>query len=384
LRLLVAPFGVLSFEGEVMKCAYRTAQGSLVLSAFIFASAAWPAFAETPGEIPKPWTYEGSMKLQEQQRQQDQQFQQQPQSQQSGGAMAQGGAQSAAWDAARRNWQKKPPLPADRNPLLGKWTRPPSTRGDPNDPFAQLKALAKGGMCEVLFGSGGVFEFRPDRLVGMDARTPEEELDRVEYRGDAKHVAVLPKTTLKLIEFDFDGPNRIHWTGQNCVLVRVGATSTDAAAAAPPKVANAAPTATAASRPSSGGALLLSVGATSPTDKVAGRKLWVLKADPQVALIKGGLTSTPNGTVLQNWMRACQKRDQACATGAQALQVYSVGLATTDANGRAQTPPLPPGRYWVLSDAKVDNMRLMWNQPVDVKGVDTSVTLDKRNAMPVE
>jgi hypothetical protein len=38
----------------------------------------------------------------------------------------------------------------------------------------------------------------------------------------------------------------------------------------------------------------------------------------------------------------------------------------------------------VLSDAKVDNMRLMWNQPVDVKGVDTSVTLDKRNAMPVE
>jgi hypothetical protein len=367
-----------------MKCGYRTAQRSLVLSAFIFASASWPALAETPGEIPKPWTYEGSMKLQEQQRQQDQQFQQQPQSQQSGGAMAQGGAQSAAWDAARRNWQKKPPLPADRNPLLGKWTRPASTRGDPNDPFAQLKALAKDGMCEVLFGSGGVFEFRPDRLVGMDARTPEEELDRVEYRGDAKHVAVLPKTTLKLIEFDFDGPNRIHWTGQNCVLVRVGATPTDAAAAAPPKVANAAPAAAAASRPSSGGTLLLSVGATSPTDKVAGRKLWVLKADPQVALINGGLTSTPNGTVLQNWMRACQKRDQACATGAQALQVYSVGLATTDANGRAQTPPLPPGRYWVLSDAKVDNMRLMWNQPVDVKGVDTSVTLDKRNAMPVE
>jgi hypothetical protein len=167
---------------EVMKCGYRTARRSLVLSAFIFASASWPALAETPGEIPKPWTYEGSMKLQEQQRQQDQQFQQQPQSQQSGGAMAQGGAQSAAWDAARRNWQKKPPLPADRNPLLGKWTRPASTRGDPNDPFAQLKALAKGGMCEVLFGSGGVFEFRPDRLVGMDARTPEEELDRVEYQ----------------------------------------------------------------------------------------------------------------------------------------------------------------------------------------------------------
>ena len=59
-------------------------------------------------------------------------------------------------------------------------------------------------------------------------------------------------------------------------------------------------------------------------------------------------------------------------------------MATTDANGRAKTPPLPAGRYWVLSDAKVDNKRLMWNQAVDVKGSDTPVTLDQRNAMPVE
>jgi len=26
----------------------------------------------------------------------------------------------------------------------------------------------------------------------------------------------------------------------------------------------------------------------------------------------------------------------------------------------------------------------MWNQPVDVKGANASVTLDRRNAMPVE
>ena len=88
--------------------------------------------------------------------------------------------------------------------------------------------------------------------------------------------------------------------------------------------------------------------------------------------------------MLQNWMRACQRREQACATGAQALKPYSVGIATTDANGHAQTPPLPAGRYWVLSDAKVDNKRLMWNQPVDVKGADASLTLDRRNAMPVD
>src|SRR5207244_3937170 len=87
---------------------------------------------------------------------------------------------AAALSAARAKWEKQPPLPADRNPLLGRWTRPASTRPNPSDPFGPLTALAKGGLCEMLFG-GGVFEFRPDKLVGMDERTHEQKLDRVEY-----------------------------------------------------------------------------------------------------------------------------------------------------------------------------------------------------------
>ena len=102
------------------------------------------------------------------------------------------------------------------------------------------------------------------------------------------------------------------------------------------------------------------------------------------ALIRSGLTSTPYGTVLQNWMRACYNRAQDCQTGALALKPYTIGIATTDATGHAQTPLLPTGRYWVLSDAKVDNRHMMWNQPVDVKGANASVTLDRGNAMPVE
>ncbi len=370
-----------------MNRAYCTSCVSRVLWALAFACAPTLGIAETPGEIPKPWTYEGSMKLQEQQRQQDQQFRQQQQSPQGAPRIAPGGggggAAAAAADAARAKWQKQAPLPAERNPLLGKWTRPASTRANPNDPFGQLQALAKGGLCEALFG-GGVFEFRPDRLIGMDERTREQELDRVEYRGDAKHVVVLPKTTLKLIEFDVDSPDRIHWTGQNCVLVRLAATTTASTGSAPAKVANAAPAPSTGSHSSTGGVLTLSVSAASSTDNVSGRKLLVLRADPRLALIRGGLTSTRDGTVLQNWIRACAKRDQACATGAQALNAYSVGIATTDAHGRAQTPPLPAGRYWVLSDAKVDNKRLMWNQPVDVKGADASLALDRRNAIPVD
>jgi hypothetical protein len=71
-----------------------------------------------------------------------------------------------------------------------------------------------------------VFEFRPDALVGIDKRTRRAEpLDQVEYRGGGKQVAVIPKATLKLIVFDFDGPDRIRWQGQNCTLSRVGGPS---------------------------------------------------------------------------------------------------------------------------------------------------------------
>ena len=290
------------------------------------------------------------------------------------------GAQAAS--AARAMWEKRPALPPDRNPLLGKWTRPPSSRTNSSDPFAALAAMAKGGLCEVLFG-GGIFEFRPDRLVGMDERTPPQELDRVEYRGDAKRVVVLPKTTFKLIEFDFEGPDRINWASQKCVLVRVGAASGSASAAKPATVATVAPP-SAHSDTTTGGVIAFSVGAPSPDNNVAGRTLWVLKQDAQVALIKGGLKSTPYASVLQNWMRACAERTPDCEKGARALNTYSVGYIKTDANGHAQTPTLPVGRYWVLSDAKVGNKRLMWHELVDLKAGNQSLTLDQRNAMPVE
>lgn len=145
-----------------------------------------------------------------------------------GGAMgggSAGGAAGANLERARQDWLKRPALAAASNPLLGVWTRP-ANRTNAADPFAQLGALMKGGLCEVFFSGDAVFEFRPGALVGIDKRTHRvEPLDQVEYRGSAKQVVVIPKATLKLIVFDFDGPDRIRWQGQNCSLSRVGGAS---------------------------------------------------------------------------------------------------------------------------------------------------------------
>lgn len=292
-------------------------------------------------------------------------------------ALKQSAPASAQLEQARQTWLKRPPLPPDRNPLLGRWKRPSSARANSSDPFAQVQAMLQGGLCEVLFG-GGVFEFRPDRLVGMDGRTPEMELDRVEYRGDSKRVIVIPKTTFKLMDFEVEGPDRINWASQNCVLVRAGA-ATGSAAASKPAQADSQRTSAGA-----GGVVVLSVGAASAENKVAGRQFLILNEDPQVALIKGGLQPTPHSSVLQNWLRACINRTPNCEKGALALRPHNVGTATTDANGRAETAPLPAGRYWVLHEAGVGGKRWMWNQPVDVKAGMQSLTFDQRNAMPVE
>jgi hypothetical protein len=381
------------------RSAVRVLAGTTLTAAVAMSSAQTPAQLEYERQQREYWRQQEQQRQEQQRQQQENARRQQEESSrinapassgqtQGGAALSSPQGRSAdptgaqAYSAARAMWEKRPALPPDRNPLLGKWMRPPSTRPNPSDPFGAVSALAKGGLCEVLFG-GGVFEFRPDRLMGMDERTPAQELDRVEYRGDAKRVVVLPKTTLKLIEFDFEGPDRINWASQTCVLVRVGAASSSASTRAPAAATSAAAAAAPSSSSGAGGVLAISVDAATVANNVGGRKFLVLKQDPQFALIQGGLKSTPYASVLQNWTRACVNRAPECEKGARALQPYIVGVATTDASGRAQTAALPAGRYWVFGDAKVGDKRLMWHELVDLKG-DRSVTLDLRNAMPVE
>ena len=247
------------------------------------------------------------------------------------------GAQAAVGCA--RNVGKAPRAAADRNPLLGKWTRPASTRTNSSDPFAAVFALAKGGLCEVLFG-GGVFEFRPDRLVGLDERTPPQELDRVEYRGDAKHVVVLPKTSLKLIEFDFEGPDRINWASQKCVLVRVGAASSSASAAAPATATSARRLRRRRSSDSTaGGVLAFSVGAPSADNKVAGRTLLGVEAGCSGSPDPRGFEVDPVCHRPAELDARLRREDTRLRKGHSSAAGLQRRLRKTDANGHAQTPP---------------------------------------------
>jgi hypothetical protein len=137
-------------------------------------------YGTVPGAIPDPSTYQGSMELQRREQEQQQQYEQQQQSQPStqgqpgyGGAPYSGPVASPA-----APWRKLPPLPAAKNPLLGRWhpngADASQVVGSTDnlgalfgpDFAAMTKNLAGGilgGGCDSMFGRG-VIEFRPDTL----------------------------------------------------------------------------------------------------------------------------------------------------------------------------------------------------------------------------
>jgi hypothetical protein len=133
-------------------------------------------------------------------------------------------AERRTTDTARQRGilEKQPPLPASRNPLLGRWET--STRPAPDaDPFAQLAAMFTG--CGVLLGDG-IVEFGPDRWAVYDS-DGRNEMGAISYRAGTKGVVFgLPAkgSIFELLPFEFDSPDQVHLVGVVCTLRRTNAT----------------------------------------------------------------------------------------------------------------------------------------------------------------
>ena len=201
--------------------------------------------------------YERSMKqqqlydLQQQNARQQQQLQQQQQDQLYNDALRQQQARQqgdvAQGQAVLRSWQQRPPLAADKNPLLGRWNSLGSagakrSAAGISPEMAQLaNALLggiTGGMCDSMLGRGLV-EFRPNAVVAIGGDGRERVLYRAEYRGGGARVVVLPQgaTSFTHMIIDFNGRNQASVAAVGCGLTRVGG-----AAAVESADATAAPT----------------------------------------------------------------------------------------------------------------------------------------------
>ena len=129
---------------------------------------------------------------------------------------------------ARARYEKLPPLPANRNPLLGRWQLQRAGGGAQNSVLGMLANL--GSMVCPGFAEG-VLDFRETVL----ADGAGSALDHVRYRGVGNRVAVLGTRGVPLMEFDFEGPNRMRSTVSiDCQFTRVGSAGAATARAGTP------------------------------------------------------------------------------------------------------------------------------------------------------
>lgn len=130
---------------------------------------------------------------------------------------------------------KTPPIPPQKNTLLGQW-RLDRTKKKAANALAEINAAISQPACEMVFGDG-IWDFRPKALYGIDAGIGESKLTDVDYRGNEGMIGVIPKSG-KLFVFKIVGPDRVQELTSTrigadpCTFVRVGAPAANAAAGA--------------------------------------------------------------------------------------------------------------------------------------------------------
>jgi hypothetical protein len=363
-------------------------KGAAAGLALLILGAAFGAAAQTPGQIQDPSSYQGSMELQRQEQAQAQQ-----QAQQNAQAQQRLDQNYAAYNPQRGggrvggpppiDWWKKPPLDPAHNPLLGRWRQSAPPKAPQVDGVAGMLpgvntflAGAFAGGCDSIFGKG-ITAFEPDALMWVAPDGHEEILNHVAYRANGSDIVVITHDPGALPALFFALPNHDHAVVAflGCALARQGvrpppATPVNTAPAAPAGAPRQGPA------QASTQAILSFVVATAAPEDVSpmpGGRVWISRAPPEAALAGGSGTAADRLAADCGDVAACDRDINAFTKGA-------LGFATVDAQGHTQTPPLPPGLYYLLGVAPWRGHVFAWSFAVVLKPGGTTVALSQLNA----
>lgn len=383
------------------------ARSSLHLVALGAALITPAAFAQenptTPGAIPNPGTYQGSMALQQQEQAADA-----AQSQQNAAMMQRLDETYSAYAPGRSNgrppvdWWKQPAVPPSKNPLLGSWRM--GTYHGPSSqqlsqtlgaPMAALMSLggedgAKGlsdfleAGCQSILGNGAItFEPNDFKMVNDQGRT---EVHRAAYRSRGKDLVVLTPDLgmIQSLFVGFTGHDHALVAFLNCSLDRVGGAHAGTIAETSAGRAGAAVQAANLARPPAGPAnawMQFQVGVTAhgAFTPLPHAPVWVTTKDPRAMAAAAGLT-VPAGSSLPDRLASDCRSIDVCKTEMVAVVHGALGRVFTDASGRAQTPQLSAGHYYVVGVSNIQGRPLIWVEPVDLRPGVNVVKLDQTNA----
>jgi len=219
------------------------------------------------------------------------------------GRLKEGEARQQANKQARRNkLLRLPPLPDERNVLLGSWRLEDAARGGGDTGFGQRKGA--GGADAMLRELWTTLESNPDKLFcnpmmfghgitfasssySIQALDGSVSRSSIDYRSTEKQVVVaIPGNMEMELLFQVAGPNRILFRG-SCALVRVGAPAATAAANTGTAPGNARQGAANSSVPPTAGAPPQVAATAAPLATPALPPIAYAPVDPRSALGRG-------------------------------------------------------------------------------------------------
>jgi hypothetical protein len=98
---------------------------------------------------------------------------------------------------------------------------------------------------------------------------------------------------------------------------------------------------------------------------------------------KAGVTLPAGESPYKALAIACGNRTPDCQKMTDGIKANAAAAVRADANGSGTINGVAPGTYYLMISTRYNNQGLVWSQPVQVKPGSNSITLDQRNATPV-
>lgn len=138
-------------------------------------------------------------------------------------------------------------------------------------------------------------------------------------------------------------------------------------------------------KPLGNATLAIVSGFTDSPNPLANHPYVLLRDSYANALTKGGVT-VPQGISAYAYVgQACavQPRTAVCQNVLAAINSSAASAIRADATGNGTLPGVPPGTYYLMISARINNQPLVWSQPVTLRAGSNSITLSAANAQPM-
>jgi hypothetical protein len=117
---------------------------------------------------------------------------------------------------------------------------------------------------------------------------------------------------------------------------------------------------------------------------LAGRPYLLLRDSYGDAMAKGGVSVPPGVSPYTYVGQVCAAgKTPDCQTILNAINVNAASAVRADANGSGTMPGVPPGTYYLMISTLYNNHVVVWGQAVQLRAGANSVTLNPRDATPI-